>query len=74
MKINKTHIQIIDHIKNITNIDITDLSEPILRGMICVDVSDFTENSINNLYRIADQYKKVSIQPAGYKKIAISMN
>lgn len=73
MKMNRHHAVIIDHIKNVYGIDLAHLSTPLRLRMISVDVSDLNELSVNCIYNTAVLYKKVIVEPNGYKKLAVSL-
>lgn len=73
MKANKNHAEIISHINHLINIDVSEISFPIKTRMLSIDVSGLSKNNINDIERISNIYKKISVQIAGHKKIAVEL-
>lgn len=73
MKTNRHHAQIIEHIKTVLGVDLSASAQPIRLRMVNVDVSALHPNKIEALYRVSDQYKKISVEIGGCKKLAIAL-
>lgn len=73
MKANRHHAQIIEHIKTVVGVDLSACAEPLRLRMLNVDVSALDPNKVTAIHRIANQYKKISVEPGGCKKLAIAL-